>query len=448
MPVGGDRTPAKLAPVPTTVEATGLGLDSLLKLMLKTIFVRGLEAGSELSQEMRLHVGVVNELVEAARDRNLLEPLGVAGLRASSEMRFAMTGKGREWAAEALEQSKYVGPAPVTLADYQAQVERQKLLGEKIGRDVIDKALSGLIVPESLIRRLGPAVNSGRAILLYGPPGNGKTCLAEVIGSCFGDTIQIPYAIDVDGIVIKVYDPTMHQLVTPRKSEDSLSLRADDADGRWLACQRPVVLVGGELTLEMLDLKYDSQAKTYEAPLHLKANGGTFIVDDLGRQLVRPEDLLNRWIVPMEKRVDYLTLHTGRTFSIPFDELVIFSTNLSPEDLMDPAFLRRIPYKVGIPLPTQQEFAAVFDAVSRKAGLTPTPEICQHVMDELEHTHGQALSFYQPKFVVDQVVAACKYLDVPVAFSAELVDDALSNLSARNEEHCPAEDQTLARFAA
>ncbi len=448
MPVEADRTPAELAPVPSTVEATGLGLDGLLKLTLKTIFVRGVEAGSQLSREMCLHVGVVNELIEAARDRNLLEPLGVAGLRASSEMRFALTGKGREWANEALSHSKYLGPAPVTLADYQAQVARQKLIGEKIGREVIDKGLAGLIVPESLIRRLGPAVNSGRAILLYGPPGNGKTCLAEVIGGCFEDAIQVPYAIDVDGIVIKLFDPTVHQPINLQRAENGLSLRADDADRRWVACQRPVVLVGGELTLEMLDLKYNSQAKMYEAPLHMKANGGTFIVDDLGRQLVRPEDLLNRWIVPMEKRVDYLTLHTGRTFSIPFDELVVFSTNLSPEDLMDPAFLRRIPYKVGIPLPSREEFAAVFDAVSRKSGLTPTPEICSHVMDALENTHGQPLSFYQPKFVIDQIVAACKYLNQPAAFSPELVDDALSNLSARDEDGSASQTPTLAKFAA
>ena len=436
------------APTPTTVEETGLGADGLLKLMLKTMFARATDSGSVLSRQLCLHVGVVNELIEIARGRDLLEPLGVSGLRSSSEMRFALTGKGRSWAEDALEQSKYVGPAPVTLKAYKAQVERQKLVGEKIGRDVIDEGLKGLIVPETLVRRLGPAVNSGRAILLYGKPGNGKTCLAEVIGRCFGDTILVPYAIDVDGTIIKVYDPTVHEMVGAEDDADGLSLRADDTDRRWVPSRRPVIVVGGELTLEMLDLKFNTQAKMYEAPLHLKANGGTFIVDDLGRQLVRPEDLLNRWIIPMEKRLDYLALHTGRTFSIPFDELVVFSTNLCPEDLMDPAFLRRIPYKVEIQLPTRTEFAQVFDMVSRKAGLTLTEELCEHVMDELVGSHGQPLSFFQPKFIVDQVIAACKYLDTPVAFEHELVEDALNNLSARSAEDDMDEADELARFAA
>ncbi len=438
-----------LVPTPTTIKATGVGGDGLLKLMLKTMYVRASDSGSALSRQLCLHVGVVNELIEMARDGDLLEPLGVSGLRSSSEMRFGLTGKGRQWAADAFEQSKYVGPAPVSLADYKAQVKRQKLVGEKIGRDVIDKGLEGLIVPETLVRRLGPAVNSGRAILLYGKPGNGKTCLAEVIGRCFGDTIQIPYAIDVDGTIIKVFDPTVHELVGDQdEAGGDLSLRADDTDRRWAPCRRPVIIVGGELTLEMLDLRYNSQAKMYEAPLHLKANGGTFIIDDLGRQLVRPEDLLNRWIVPMEKRLDYLTLHTGRTFSIPFDELVVFSTNLSPEDLMDPAFLRRIPYKVEIPLPSRDQFSQVFHLVSGKAGLTLSQEMCEFVMNELVQSHGQPLSFFQPKFIVDQVAAACKYLDMPLAFEQTLVEDALNNLSARSADDTMDAEQTLARVAA
>ena len=227
----------------------------------------------------------------------------------------------------------------------------------------MDKAFANLIVSEEFIHRVGPAINSGRSILLYGPPGNGKTSVAEQIGAIFKDTIYIPYCFEVEGQIIKVFDPGIHKRIE-RNTEGATrgTLRREDFDQRWVPCRRPFIVTGGELTLEMLDLSFNALAKFYEAPLHIKALGGIFAIDDFGRQLVSPEALLNRWIVPLESRVEYLKLHTGKSFSVPFDELVVFSTNLAPRDLMDPAFLRRIPYKMEIAGPTPEEYPANLQA--------------------------------------------------------------------------------------
>ncbi len=232
------------------------------------------------------------------------------------------------------------------------RIQRQRITNERVDQAAIEKAFGDLIISEEFIHRIGPAVNSGRSILLYGPPGNGKTSVAERIGSIFNDTIYIPYCFEVEGQIIKVFDPGIHKRIE-RKTDGAATLRRQDFDQRWVPCRRPFIVTGGELTLEMLDLSFNALAKFYEAPLHIKALGGIFTIDDFGRQLVSPEALLNRWIVPLESRVEYLKLHTGKSFSLPFDELVVFSTNLAPRDLMDPAFLRRIPYKLEIGGPTR-----------------------------------------------------------------------------------------------
>ncbi|MEE9250166.1 MAG: AAA family ATPase, partial [Alphaproteobacteria bacterium] len=353
-------------PPPRSIAKTGLGLNNLISLLLKTMYVRGLETSSQLADALKLNSAIINSLMDEIKDRALIENLGLAGDSRHSEFRYALLGKGREWAIEALGLSQYIGPAPVILEDYYRQIGRQRIRREEIDRETLLKGLEGLVVPEKLVRRLGPAINAERSLLLYGPPGNGKTTIAEVIGGIFKQIIHIPYCLDVDGTIIKVFDTTLHKAVDdvshPEQTlSSSAGLRIDDIDRRWVACARPVVITGGELTLEMLDLSFNPHARYYEAPLHVKAIGGTFIIDDLGRQLVRPEDLLNRWITPMEKRVDYLTLNTGKTFSIPFDELLIFSTNLLPEDIMDPAFLRRIPYKVELAAPSIENYRTLFE---------------------------------------------------------------------------------------
>ena len=268
------------------------------------------------------------------------------------DLSYSITDMGRRWVLDALNLSRYAGPAPVTLEEFTAQVNLQKATNELVTFDRIRKALGDLTFDDSIVEQCGPALNSGRAMLLYGPPGNGKTSVALCFASVFTDVIYVPYAISVEGQIIR-FHRSQHSY--PGSSPPSWQratilsfIRAEEYDARWVPCRRPFVVTGGELTLEMLDLRYDPPGHFYEAPMHLKALGGCFVIDDFGRQLVSPTNLLNRWIVPLESRVDYLKLHTGKTFSIPFEELVIFSTNLDPEDLMDPAFLRRLPYKIEV----------------------------------------------------------------------------------------------------
>jgi hypothetical protein len=413
---------------PRKIEATGIDSVELMKLMIKDMYVASRELPSHMADDLGLTSHVVRELVQMAIDRKLVEALGANG-KAVLELRYALTEAGRRWAAEALEQCRYVGVAPVPLEEWQDRVMSQKITNERIGRDTLTKAFADMVVSDTFLRRIGPAVNSGRALLLYGPPGNGKTSIAERISSIYADVIYIPHAIEVDGQIIKVYDPSIHKEVKSASGEDEANvIRKEALDRRYVACRRPFIITGGELNLEMLDLRYDEGAKYYEAPLHMKALGGTFIIDDFGRQLVKPEQLLNRWIVPLESRVDYLKLHTGKTFLVPFDEIVVFSTNLEPNDLMDPAFLRRIPYKLEIKAPSREEYRRIFRLIAGQRGVEMPDEIPTLVIEELQTNNGFGLACYQPRFIVDQVIAACKYLDIPTNFAPELVLDALGNM--------------------
>src|SRR6185312_15398456 len=317
---------------------------------------------------------------------------------AVSELRYALNEKGKTWALDALAQNQYVGPAPVSLAAYTERIQRQRITNERVDRAALDRAFAGMVVPEQFVHQFGPAVNSGRSILLYGPPGNGKTSVAEKLGNIFSDVIYIPYCFEVEGQIIKVFDPSIHKPATGKheRAVKGNALRREDLDRRWVACRRPFIVTGGELNLEMLDLRFNELAKFYEAPLHVKALGGTFVIDDFGRQIITPEALLNRWIVPLESRVEYLKLHTGKSFSIPFDELVVFSTNLSPKDLMDPAFLRRIPYKLEVAGPTRDEFKQIFHGVSASRGLESSDQVVSAVLAALQELGGTQLPSYQP----------------------------------------------------
>lgn len=418
-------------PQAKTLAETNLNVNNLMKLALKLFYVRGLEGARDLADSMKLHVAATKELLENGKNQGLFEILGADNRANYSDFRYGLTGQGRQWAIDALQQNQYSGPAPVTLAEYCNQVLAQTVLSQKVQRETLSQRLSHLIVPPTLERRLGPALNSGRSLLLYGAPGNGKTTIAESMARCLEGTVYIPYAIEIEGEIIKVFDPVYHHEVTAEDAGQPSESRSEYTDRRWVPCHRPIIVVGGELNMDMLNLHYSQVARFYEAPLQMKANGGTFLVDDLGRQFITPTQLLNRWIVPMERRIDYLGLQNGTSFSVPFDNLLIFSTNLDPTDLMDPAFLRRIPYKVEVLFPSDEEFGRVFDDLCRHYDMALEPGLVEFAIDRIRNTHEQPLAFYQPKFILDQIVAFSKYEGKPPALTRPAVEEALQNIATR-----------------
>ena len=424
-----DEVLADAPQLPMMVASTGIDPVFLLELAVKGMYTENLETASQLAEALKLSSTIVNQLLQDARERKLVEAMASASINGSKgEMRLALTRSGREWATDALQRGQYFGPAPVSLKDYQERILRQRVTNEIVTRQRLEEAFSGLVMSERFVSRLGPAVNSGNAILIYGPAGNGKTTVAEIVGKMFQNVIYVPYCVEIDGEIMKVFDPTVHREVEDTPKQPGVpSLRRSRIDPRWVACYRPMVITGGELTIEMLDLKYNPVAKYYEAPLHIKALNGTFLIDDFGRQRAKPEDILNRWIVPLNSRVDYLTLHTGKSVMIPFDEIVIFSTNMHPNDLMDPAFQRRISYKLETVEPPEDLFRKVFNGMAKKIGLELSDDIYKRVLDGIRENDAP-LAYFQPKFIVEQVLASCKFEGIKPQFTAENVDDALTNL--------------------
>jgi hypothetical protein len=334
--------------MPASVSQTGINRANLLGLLLKFMRAESCETLPELSAYMALPMSVLEELIADAAAQRLVQVMGSVTKGILSYMRYGLTDIGRVAAADALAQSQYLGPAPVSLEAFTAQVAKQAIANEVLPEGVVRQGFAGLTVPPNYLRKLLPAVRAGQTILLYGPPGNGKTSIGTRLAALFQNVVYVPYAIEVNNQIIKMYDSRLHKPFTNDAAGPPLSagnsVRLETFDLRWVACRRPIAVAGGELTLDMLDLRFDQAAKYYDAPLHMKALNGMFLIDDFGRQKVSPTELLNRWIVPLESRIDFLTLNSGVSFQIPFDELVVFSTNLEPADLMDPAFLRRIPY--------------------------------------------------------------------------------------------------------
>lgn len=417
---------------PLDIPSSGIDELELMSLLLKLIYMNRLETCREFIDAIKLAYPIVAELTRMAIDRKLLRILG-SHTDNPLDMGYAFTDEGKRWTLDALDQLRYVGPAPVAIEEFNYRVNLQKLTNELISFDRIRKGLGELTFDDSMIEQCGPGVNSGRAMLLYGPPGNGKTSVAHALGSVYNDVIYVPYAISVEGQIIRFFDPSIH--VPIRRADEgnhediSISfVRSQELDQRWVPCRRPFVVTGGELTLDMLELRYDETGHFYEAPLHVKSLGGTFVIDDFGRQLVSPTHLLNRWIVPLENRVDYMKLHTGKSFSIPFEELVVFSTNLEPEDLMDTAFLRRLPYKIEVGAPTLENYKRIFQKECTRQGLQLSDQVFETIVYKLQHEKELDLAGFQPRFIVDQVVATCRFMGQAPHFEPRFIEYALNNL--------------------
>jgi len=423
------RIPAE----PKDIAGTGIDETELIGLLMKIIYSARLQSVRQYIEAIKLPYHVVSELVRMAVDRQLLQSLAVRLSESPVDFRYALTDEGRRWTVDALERLRYHGPAPVPIAEFTEQVSHQKLTSEVVTMSRVRAAVSGLEMDDNVLEQAGPALNSGRAILLYGPPGNGKSTVALRFADVFQDVIFIPYAVEVEGQIIRVFDPSVHnEVATAVSSDDEFTfVRQDEYDRRWVPCRRPFLITGGELTLDMLDLRYELTGHYYEAPLHMKALGGCLLIDDFGRQLVSPANLLNRWMIPLENRVDYLKLHTGKSFSIPFEEMVIFSTNLEPEHLMDPAFLRRLPYKIEVGPPTVDRYRRIFEQECRRHAMTLTDDLFAAIVYKLKEEKGLDFAAFQPRFIVDQVVAACRFLGELPHFEPRFIDYAMDNLRVR-----------------
>jgi predicted ATPase with chaperone activity len=415
-------------PAPGSIKEAGVGHKLLFDLVLKLMHAEGLTAVSMLAARTRLPIALVADLVEEAREIALLESRGARGRDLSAELRYALTGKGREWAIEALDRCHYVGPAPVSLETFRDQVEKQQITRERVGPEQIMRSFAHLVLPEDLLARLGPAVNSGKSVLLYGRSGNGKTAIAEALRDAFTDVLAVPYCIAVDGQIINFFDAHVHHIV-PNDYCAELNLSfGPNRDRRWVACRRPLTVVGGELTLDMLDLVFDGAAKFYEAPAHLKATGGIFVIDDFGRQRASPESILNRWVVPLERRVDYLSLRTGKKFPVPFDGLVIFSTNLTPTDLADQGLLRRLHYKIEITDPSKDDYARIWARVCDERGIELPDDLIPFLEQSFYERGAIPRAGYHPHYLIEQVAAMCEYAGRPPQLDKPLVGLAWSNL--------------------
>jgi predicted ATPase with chaperone activity len=444
-----------LPPRPISVTETDLSFGFVADLTLKTIYVRGFMLGRDIADALKLPLAnVMDKVLEYLRHDRLIEVQGAAGVGEAS-YQYAITNAGQSRARELMDRNQYVGPAPVSLAAYTAVVNAQSLVGQSMAKETLKRALSHLVLGDDIVNELGPVINSGRPLFLYGNTGNGKTSIGLAIGNMLPGAIWIPYAISVEGEIIKVFDAGRHRVLTKKTSDDRPSsrkgllsyltpgktdegeetpaLKGDERyDERWLLVQRPLIVGGGELTLKNLDLVFDPEKRYYEAPQQLKANGGMFLLDDLGRQQVSPQAILNRWTVPLEKRVDYMTLAIGYKFQVPFDTFVVFATNLNPKDLADEAFLRRIRNKVHVTDPTWEQFREIFrrEAVNRKIPFTEPGFqylIAEHYRKPKREPRG-----VHPRDLLDALVDIARSREIPPTLSNELIDLACQSYFLTN----------------
>ncbi|GAA5529039.1 ATP-binding protein [Herpetosiphon gulosus] len=419
---------------PTSIDETGLGMGFIADLVLKVIYFNGTISAQRISEQTCLpYLNVIDKVLQFLKMSEYVDIVGAEQGFGERAYQYVTTLQGSRKVNEVLERSQYAGPAPVPLASYIEMVNRQSIGGMTINQQRIREAFKDLVINEEMLDKIGPAANSARSLFLYGPPGNGKTTIAEGISRIMGGSVMLPYAVEIDGQVIKLYDPLNHSILTkPEMRQDdtpapfgAVATTVPPApDRRWLHCKRPRVMVGGELILEQLELIFDPISKVYEAPYQMKANGGLFLIDDFGRQRCRPEELLNRWIVPLEKKIDFLALQTGKKIEIPFDVLIVFSTNLDPKGLVDDAFLRRIRHKIEVANPTPNEYRDIFRIVCKAKGVPYSDDGLRYLIQEHYFKVNRELRCCHPRDLLDQVLDEAKYRGQQPQMNKELLDRA------------------------
>ena len=415
--------------VPLKVANTGLSDIFLVDLLLKATYqLGGTFSLQQISDILALPFSVIDELTDLLRSEQLASVRSASSYSRATQI-FELTKRGRERAEAALDISRYVGAAPVPLQDYSRILMQQTIRQVEVDDEWIRHSLRYMVIGEKMLSQLGPAFCSGRSIFFYGPPGTGKTSIAETLGCALPGHIYIPQAVEIGGQVIRLFDSAIHLSVAEETTTSShLDLRMNlKHDQRWKKCRRPVVMVGGELTLDMLDLRYDPISKFYEAPIHLKAGNGIFILDDFGRQQVEPRQLLNRWIVPLERGTDFQTLHTGMKFEIPFDQITVFCTNLRPKDLVDEAFLRRIRHKIQVQYQTEDEFKEILQDVCDTQGITYNALAAEYLIDNYYRKAGRSLTGSHPRDLVEHIVDRARFMNRHPEFTAEAVDVAAAS---------------------
>jgi hypothetical protein len=424
---------------PQSLKEAGLTIGFMNDMIMRTLYVGGSMLGLDLSRQMCLPFKVIEDSLRFLKDEKCLEVAG-GDLIGRVSYRFTLTDLGRRRAQDAMKLCAYVGPAPVPLEDYVEQTYRQAVTGIGCAPEALRPAFNHLVLPEALFNAIGPAIVSGKSIFIYGPPGNGKTSIARAIGDFMnsaGGAVYVPYAFLAEHSIVTVFDQSIHQL-----DEDTAQDRIDDSeatirrlmntgtvDPRWVRIRRPVVVTGGELNLGMLDLRYNNDANFYQSPLHVKANGGVFLIDDFGRQLVSPKELLNRWILPLEDRHDFLTVASGKKFMVPFEQLIIFSTNLDPKDLVDDAFLRRIRHKVEVNAPSRDVYERIFNAYVKRLGMSPCSEAVDYLYERY-YEQGRSPRASDCRDLLEIVQSICRFRRQPVELTRDLIAEAAATFIA------------------
>jgi predicted ATPase with chaperone activity len=411
---------------PRNVEETGIPLDLILQLALKALHFAGELSGTELCRRLGLEFHVIQPALDLLKVQQQISIIG-GGLVGGASYRYRISDSGRVRAALFLESSHYLGVAPVPLAQYQAYMHAYRAAAPRVAtHERVRQAFSHLVISDAVLDQLGPAINAGHSMFVYGPPGNGKTVISQAIHNLLEGDIAIPHALEIEGQIVRLFDPVNHEVIAADEDENSLTtLRGGDR--RWVRCRRPMVMVGGELTLSSLELSYNPATGFYRAPVQAIANGGMLVIDDFGRQQCSPRDLLNRWIVPLESRVDFLTLQSGQKFELPFMTMIVFATNVRPAELVDEAFLRRIQYKIFAESPTVKDFKTIFAACCRDLGATAEPGLVEHVLMDYYRPRNIPLRGCHPRDLIKQALSLASYRGRPPHLTADLLEAACNS---------------------